>query len=208
MSNKTLKIATLALAGGLFAAPAFAQVGLGVKGGVNFSKATFKQGDETAEGIDYGMGFMGGLGLSMDAGPIGVLVDVLWAQRGFDTSIGDVDVKSRYSTVYVPVQAKFSLIPMFYLSAGGYYSMAFGDVKTKATSDGNSISTTTSLEDAGFKSSDYGLVGGLGVEFPLGGMSFTAEARYNYGLANLAKDPPDDYSVKGQAIDVLVGLKF
>ena len=51
-------------------------------------------------------------------------------------------------------------------------------------------------------------VGGAGILFKLGVVGLSVEGRYNYGLANLFKDPLEGESMKNRSVMALVGIKF
>lgn len=148
MFSWKLALATTVLSLGL-AGQAQAMVGVGLKGGLGMSKSS------GGSGSSYGMGYLGGLSFDFGMGPITLGADVLYAARTFGATGGSV----KLNQVHVPVQAKFNLAPMVFLSAGGYYAMALSD---------------------GF-ANDYGAVGGLGVSF--GGI--TVEGRYNRSFGDL-----------------------
>jgi hypothetical protein len=210
MLNKSLKIAILALVG-ITALPANAMVSFAVKGGASLSTAAIKDsGGDSIDGLSYGMGYMGGVGLDVGMGPIGIMADFLYAKRTIkfelDTPIGTIEGSQAITQLFIPVQAKFSIIPMLFVSGGGYYSMGLGEIKT-FDKDGDETSSE-SYKDAGTSSSDYGLVAGLGVALPLMATTLTLEARYNYGLSNMDSDPSGDAGTFGRSIDILAGVTF
>jgi hypothetical protein len=59
-----------------------------------------------------------------------------------------------------------------------------------------------------FQRYDYGVVGGLGLAFKLPGLSLSVEGRYNFGLANIIKDPFEGETAKNRSIMALVGIGF
>jgi hypothetical protein len=103
-----------------------------------------------------------------------------------DTTTGDV---TQTHAIQVPVLLRFYLHPMISIGFGGYWAHASSD----ATSQG-------------YKSSDYGLVGGAAVRFPLTqAMRLLVDVRYNDGLANVSTG---DATIKNRDIQALVGFQF
>jgi len=61
--------------------------------------------------------------------------------------------------------------------------------------------------DDGPRKFDFGLVGGVGVAYPVGNLRIFAEARYHFGLLNLFKQTgSDDVKVYNRAASVSVGV--
>jgi hypothetical protein len=56
------------------------------------------------------------------------------------------------------------------------------------------------------KSSDFGLVFGVGVELGSGPGAFLADLRYDYGIADI-NDTGDDISNKNRSIQLLIGYR-
>lgn len=190
--------------GGLFAVaalsavPAHAIVSVGLKGGLTY---TTTSNDPAITGIGYGMGYLGGLGLKFGAGPIGFLVDGLYAVRKVKASgsIGDVSIDGTtgITSIYIPAQLNFGMGPIM-LTAGGYYAMGIGNVKTCALT----VCSSATYAASNMSSSDYGIVAGLGIKMA----KFSIEGRYNFGLANLST--VDGQTSNLRAIDVLLGFWF
>lgn len=192
-----LKIGSILCLGAMLSAPAHALVGFGIKGGVNLNNASYSVGGTAVDNsFKSGMGFMGGLGIEAGMGPIGLLVDVLYAQRKyvFGSAFGSsADGYITAPSIYIPVQAKFSLMPMFAFTAGGYYSLAIGKSKTYSAA-GNELTS----EDG---DPDFGAVAGISLNLAM----LSIEARYNLGLKNQDTDPD---SLKLNSIDLLIGYMF
>jgi len=203
-----LRYSALALIGAFSANSAQALVSVGIKGGINLNSIsqTNSAGASVSNYAEQGMGYEGGLGVDIGMGPIGVLVDVLYAHRsvGFGsgaTLLNGAEVS--FNSLLVPVQARFSIIPMLSLTGGLYYSMVLGD-GTLTTASG----AESTIEFADSAKSDFGAVAGVGVSLPLGVTTLTLEARYLYGLKNTADAPTGDEASKNRAIEVLAGFTF
>jgi hypothetical protein len=183
---------------------ASAQVSFGVKGGlgVSMDRTSDPQGSVPA------IGFMGGPSAALDVGPIGVMADVLFAvsksRVGLDSNnFQEVGMKS----FLIPVQAKFSLIPLLAITGGAYWSYAVGNVTQRQVIGGQETQNQSiSYQNAGYKKSSLGAVGGLEVALPLGVTTLTAEARLRWGFSNLIDSTTT--SLKTRAIDILVGCTF
>ncbi|MEO5667037.1 MAG: outer membrane beta-barrel protein [Bdellovibrionota bacterium] len=205
-----IKTSLVAVVGILSASPAHALVGFSLKAGTNLNSfsGSNSSGNSIANYSNVGMGYMGGLGVDIGVGPIGVLVDVLYAARAYKFGIGaDVSLINhtlKLPSIYIPIQARFSIIPLLSLTGGVYYSMLLSDSGNVYDSSG----TKTGTVDMSGHKNDFGAVAGLGVNLPLGVTTLSLEARYNYGFTNLAANPTGDESMKNRAIDVLVGMTF
>lgn len=206
-----LKFSCLALAGIFATGTAQAQelASFGVKLGLGFNSqsANTTSGSSVNNYSSSSMGFLFGPSADIGLGPVGVLVDVLWARRGvsYDTGSGTLnDTSVKLNNLYIPVQARFSVLPLLRLTAGGFWSLALGG-GTQYDSQGNKI---RSIVLADSQKMDFGLVGGLGVSVPLAVVSLTLEARYNFGLKNQAVDPVGDQSINNRSFDILAGVTF
>jgi|GEM_PF-1454678 len=187
-----LRLATFALA----TAPGWASAGLnpisyGFKAGIT-STGTNQAGTSS------GLGYMAGIGLDIGAGPLGVMADIYYAKR----KISDVDGDLSLTQIFVPVQARYSLIPMLQVTGGGYYASGIGDVTFSDAS--NSVSQ--SYADAGLRRTDYGLTAGLGFSLPIGVGSLVLEARYNWGLADISGI--EGTTINTRSVDFVAGILY
>jgi hypothetical protein len=108
-----------------------------------------------------------------------------------DTTLG---VVTTLPAIQVPVLLRWYLNPMFSIGVGGYY----------ADGQGNNYAASN------LKTSDYGLVGSVGLRFPMTMTTrFLVDVRYDYGLTNVYTDPNstgDTY--KNRDLQALVGFQF
>jgi len=139
---------------------AFAQFGLGIKGGVNFANLSL---DEANSRTGYLFGAFAHVPISEN---IGIQPEVLFSSQGAD--IDDTDVNLTY--VNVPVLLRLKLIEVLNVHFGPQFGFA-----TKAEADDEDI-----LDN--IKNSDISLAFGAGVNLPLG---LEAGARYNLGLSDI-----------------------
>jgi hypothetical protein len=203
-----LKLSCLAAAGLWMGTPAQAAVGFSLKGGLNFNSMSVTNSDGTSNDNFYsrGVGYMAGVGLDYDLGPVGIIADVFYARRSLKLASGagaDAGSSLKSNNLYIPVQARFSVMPMLQLSAGAYYSTMLGNGRLVPPS-GPSVEVAFESE----MRSDIGLVGGVGVAIPVGVSSMTLEARYNWGLKNQAPAPLGDAAIRSRSMDLLAGFKF
>jgi hypothetical protein len=158
-------------------------------------------GAAATSNIEKKFGFGGGLGLSFPLSMRAALeVDGIYLGRKFSTTGSTVDTSLTY--LQIPVLARLHLSRFLSLGVGGYYATALGDVKS-------STGETATYESIGYSKTDYGLVGALGLNAPLGhATSLFAEGRYAFGLKDVDLDTTDTHRLKWRDIQVLVGLRF
>jgi hypothetical protein len=178
--------------------------GVGLKGGFALSKFTTNE----TEAPDF-MNLpapVGGLFFSFGLGPLSIQPEILYARMGAKAEMEGAVLKYQLDYVYAPVLLKMKVIPAGpvrpVIFAGGYYSYLL-NAKGVLTYEGGSEEGDV---DDMFKKSDYGVVGGVGLEFKLPGILFTIEGRYNYGLANIASG--EGAEGKNSSMMALVGLAF
>jgi hypothetical protein len=120
----------------------------------------------------------------------------------------DNSLEIRQEYIQVPVLIKLNIIPAGpirpFLCGGGYGAYLLKSQGVMTIDGVESKETLTS----DYERFDYGLVGGAGIAFKLVGLSLSLEGRYNYGLANLIKDPAAGDSMENQSWMGLVGIKF
>jgi hypothetical protein len=91
----------------------------------------------------------------------------------------------------IPVQLRVWANRMIGVGVGGYYAVG-------ATGD--------ALKALELQGHDYGLIGSLGVNLPLGAIGFLIEGRYQYGIANVAA--PGNLSRHWRGAQILAGFRF
>ena len=184
--------------------PQSLSAGFGLKGGYALSKFS-----STATDAPDFMNLpapVGGFFFSLGLGPLAIQPEVLYVRMGAKTEAEGLALEYRLDYIQVPVLFKMSVIPAGpvrpIIYAGGYGSFML-NAKGVMTFEG-----TTEEADLGdmFKSSDFGLVGGVGLEFKLPGIMISVEGRYNYGLANIAEGEGGEG--KNRSIMALVGIGF
>ncbi len=173
------KLACFVLLFVLSAAPATAQT-IGFKIGPTFSKLDIEDDvNDVADGLTSfgGGGFIrfGMAGLSLQA-------EVLAITKGTEVEdvFGDEDVSFEVTYVEIPVTAMFSLGRGPYLFAGPFIGF-----EVSCTGSFGTLSGECDENDGDRNEMDFGVTGGLGIQFPLGPGSLLLEGRYAHGLANL-----------------------
>lgn len=178
---RTTRMVSAALAGlaflAVFPPHAEAQQGLqlGFRGGVSVASASF----DTEETFDKSnrTGFVGGVFLNYDAGPLGFQVAGQYSQKGVDLDLGNAIEEFSLSYLEIPAVVKLG-IPLGIIKPSVFGGAALG-FNTGCDSDG---------DDCGdeFKSTDFSGIAGADVAIYLGSISLWADGRYHFGLSNVS----------------------
>jgi len=146
-----------------------------------------------------GLGYAGGLLLHFPFGAkshFGIEVGGLYlTHSGTETFTGDTgSVKFTFPYAVLPVMLSYNFSRHVSIRAGGYYAIAIGNITTSST-DPNVASGSQTFSQGTVATTDYGIVGGLGVD--LGGpkFGFRIDALCVMGLANVdtSSTPTDKY---------------
>jgi hypothetical protein len=156
--------------------------------------------------LDY---FAGGIYFEGGLGFISIQPEILYVRTGGVYEVDEANsLEFRHQYIQVPVLLKLNIIPAGpirpFLCAGGYGAYL---IKSEGVLEVEGVSDTEDLT-SDYERFDYGLVGGAGIAFKLLGLSLSFEGRYNYGLANLLKDPAAGDSMKNECWMALVGFSF
>lgn len=187
----------------LMSAPSFAW-DLGVVGGLNMSSPSIEQGN-TSVSIDGKSAMSYGVLISQSMPAlVSFEVGALYVTRKFGVDVGGTSVSMTMKGVQIPVMARFKVLPMVTLGAGGFYNLGLG----KVTEESGSTSQDRDYSDEKIKKSDYGLVGGIQLKVPvLPSLDVVGDARYLLGLANV-NDESNGGSIKYHDFQVLGGVAF
>lgn len=206
MRRSPLVVSTLALAASLaFAGAAQAQTPIhyGIVAGLNFASMGGDIGDELDESR---LGFMAGGAVEFGLSPaFSIRPELAYTQKGAKVSDGDDELRIKSSYVELPVLAKYT-IPMQgtvrpHLIAGP--AIAFNaSCKLEVEIGGTEDSTDCEDEGLEFKSVDFGMVFGAGVDIN----AFSLGIRYDLGLT----DAPDDDTISGKnkVLSIVAGYTF
>lgn len=182
--------------------------GVGLKGGLAFSKFTIKPAGTFPFPIESLTAPVGGVYFSFGLGPVALETDIFYARMGMKGTFEGVTMEYHMDYIQVPMALKFKILPVGpirpFVFAGGYGSYL---LKARGVISSSEGSESGDVGDS-FQKYDYGLIGGAGVEFKLPGLTLSAEGRYNLGLANIIKDPGVDESAKNRSLMALVSIGF
>lgn len=183
----------------------------GIKGGFNLSKFYSME----PAGIDqkYLAGFQVGLFKGFSISPsVQVQPEIFYIQKGSKMTMMIDTVEAIYkikiSYFEIPILLKFNIKPDTsvnpYLIAGPY--VAF---RSKATATVEALGQTEKedIKDQ-VKSTDFGIIGGAGLEFKVGDMPkcILVEIRYELGLADIDKGASSKAKNSSIVFNVGVGL--
>ncbi|MBN1212907.1 MAG: PorT family protein [candidate division Zixibacteria bacterium] len=202
----------------LFAISGFAQTegtGLtakGIKLGVNLSKATGGDVDES----DMKLGFGGGAFVEYSFNPqFAVQPELLFMMKGDKVTVGDKDYKNKLTYIEVPVLLKFKPTMEGNFKPVIFAGPAIGLLMSAKSWDIDTTQTPPVIEDDvdvkdNMKSIDFGIAFGAGFMYMMqNGGGITFDVRYTMGLAKVPDpeegDAPD---MKNTNISFMVGYSF
>jgi len=208
-------------------------VGKGIKGGLTLVKFLGDDVDLSdpfdggpAVSPDFRTGFaVGGYLVVAVASNVSVQPEVLFIRKGAKyKGSGDLYIEELGGTVTADWEATLTFdyveIPvLFRITAGSgsdtrpYFlagpAIAFktsSKEKAKVSAMGQSVELEEDI-DEGVKSTDFGVLFGAGLEFPLGSATGLVEARYELGLTSL-DDTSDEVDIKNGGFQFLAGFGF
>ncbi len=217
MKKQFLKISALSLFAMIFSLSAFAQESdrvwsIGPEVGVNFSKL-----GRDADDSDYKAGLLaGGFVTYSIRNTYGFTVKVLYSQKGAaysDEFLGeDIDFKTRLNYIEIPVLARVffnregTIRPNVFLGPTfGFMTGAQIKVDDEDYENYEDVFDVNDYKDV-YNTFDLGLAAGLGLNIKVGDeMYFIIDARYTYGLSDIAKGGSE---TNNQAVAVSAGLSF
>lgn len=209
--NKMKKVILSAIAVMAFGFANAQDVKYGLKGGLNISNFT---GDTDGANLKSRAGFnVGGFVEIKLSEKFSIQPELLYSTQGTKiANIGDYlddefftgDINFNLSYINVPVMFKYYVAEKFSIEAGpqiGFLTSA----KTKTKLDGFSQTVEDDVKDS-FESIDFGLNFGAGYDFT---EHFAIGARYNLGLANIAKtEAGDDTKLHNSVFSFSAAYKF
>jgi hypothetical protein len=162
----------------------------GIKGGLNASNLYIDNVDDQNTRFGFNVGLYGQV-LSSDL--FALQLELLYSTKGSKAQYGGfVNQEIKYNLNYLdlPVLAVFKVGKIIEIHAGGYASYLLN----AEVAYSGFVNTVDKINRDNLKSFDYGLSGGLGVNFG----SVQVGARYNYGLVEIA-DSNSAKSILGSA---------
>lgn len=210
----------LVLAGlvSLFAAPAAMAMSISLVGVGNLGMPS-NAGANTADswtGLSGKMGYGGGALIDLPLAPrFGLEIGAIYRPGSFAadaTNFGGASGATytiAYNTLEVPVTFRIWLHRVFFITAGGYAASMMGP--PTATSSDGTTPTASGWGDLNQNTLSYGVVGGAGLNIPLGGsVALRVEGRYEMQLSNSFNSTVTTLdstgSFKYNAAEFLVGL--
>ncbi|MEO8665299.1 MAG: porin family protein [Ignavibacteria bacterium] len=163
------------------------------------------------------VGFMGGLATQYNISPtVSLKLGVAYERKGADleANISGTTIKGMINTDYVSIPLLLKVHfgtgkkVRFFVNAGPYLGILLAN-KTKIDAYGTFPETETDTKDS-TKSTDFGLAGGLGVQFLVGtNMGFTIEARDNFGLTNINDSKETTITeIKNNTAQLILGFQW
>lgn len=180
-------------------------------------------------------GLVGGIGFKTGR-QVGVEVDIMYVQKGikFDgdnadangVGVLDFEFSLVINQISIPLLLRFKFLPRTspYILFGGaisYILSATADYIWSIEDESDSGSQDLFEDDAGedpeiLNRLDYSIIGGAGIELPLGPIHIYFEGRYIYGLANILHKTqrggdilgPDENWMKLKTILIMAGIGF
>jgi hypothetical protein len=182
----------------------------GIKGGVNIANVDITTSDLTIS-PKRRTGAVGGVFAGVDVnGKGGVIVEVLFSQRGTRAEFEDegFQITDTFDIDYIEIPVlgrgtfKASDDVMVHLFAGPSFAFRVRDDERVEI---NGVDVTDESEPTELKAADVGLAVGITLDI----RRFLIEGRYTYGFTNI-NDTPDeaDLKVKNRTVSVTVGFRF
>ncbi len=201
----------LLVCGVLVAGPASAQMGFGIKAGLNLADISDLETIDTIDELEQESksGFVGGIHLKFPMGPFKLQVEGLYSVKGAKgntrSSLGTKPWETKLTYIEVPLLLKYEfptpvLKPFFYGGASAAFLMTAEKRNERIDSDW--VEITDDLN-----SIDYGWLvgGGIGV------FGITLEARYTQGISELSDTKSGDITIddaKNKTWAVMAGIDF
>ncbi len=157
------------------------QIGIGLKGGLNFASLNGVTSPSAA--FSNSTGYHAGAYFLFKFTKIGIQPEIIFSKQGHSFKTGTTNYTDNIDYINIPVMLKLYLAGGFNLQAGpqfGFVSKATGNVINTATG------TITSGQDikSFLQTTDVSVGVGLGWDLPFG---LNLGARYNIGVADINK---------------------
>jgi len=197
--SRRFVVGGVVLAVAMCSTPAWAQVGGGIKVGVNL--ATISGFNDTDDSTSERTGLVAGGFLTVGLVPlIAIQPEVLFSMQGSKLHFGSTgvstDATAKLDYLQVPVLLRIGNSGKDSASLYGVVGPTFGILMRAKQDD-------VDIKDQ-LKNADTGVVVGAGVSLS----RFFAEGRYTYGLTDLNKVEEPSGANRNRVISVLVGLAF
>ena len=192
--------------------PAAAQMGFGIKGGLNFAELSDVETVDTLDKLESESktDFVGGAYLKFPLGALRLQIEGLYSLKGGEgqysnNGLGSAPWETQLTYLEIPVLLKYefptsTLKPFLY--GGGSVAFLMKAEKRNQTVDSDWVDIKDDLN-----STDYGLVVGAGIEL----LGLTLEGRYTHGLADTVDQKSGDLQVdeaKNKTWSIMAGIDF
>ncbi len=205
-----MKTCMAALAALAVATPLAAQTSFGVRGGMTYSTLVASP-DEPGVDVSYLTGIHLGIVASMGSGGPGLLLSAAYAQRGALLASDDFGqgFEATVDLAYLDVGA-FGRIPIGsgpYLFAGPTLGLRL-ECSTTYTAEGVNVSVDCGgAEEADpYRAFDFGVSGGAGMSFGVGGLGVVVEALYGFGILDIVDDDSAEDTVTNRGLTIRAGV--
>lgn len=206
---KKLIIAVVAAVALTALVPLSLEAGVGLKGGMTWSSLSLA----STEPIPFTFGnlqyYAGGVFFDIGLGFVSIQPEFLYIRMGGLYEVDELNsLEFRHQYIQAPLLLRFNILPAGpirpFICAGGYGAYL---LKSEGVMEiDGTVEKTDVTSD--YQRFDYGVVGSAGILFKLGFIGLSIEGRYNYGLANMLKNPAAGDSMKNRSLMALVGIKF
>ena len=186
-----------------------AQTRIAAKAGVSFANMSL---DPDLEGGDKQslLGFAGGghVQIPIGSGAVSVQPELLYIRKGFEFEESGATAKFQADYAEIPILLRYDIPAqsvMPFVMAGPYVAFE-ASCKLIGEDEGVTIDTDcdSTLGDTETESTDFGILFGGGIAFPVGPGALFFDARYGLGLTDISADPDED--AKHRAGAVMVGF--
>lgn len=178
--------------------------GMGIKGGLNLSNLYVDDVDDENARVGFHVGVYGQI---VSTETFAIQPELLYTTKGSESEwngLIDQTVKFNLNYLELPVLAVFKLGESAEIHIGPYFSYLLG---ANIDTEGDLGGTNEELDRDNFKSFDFGLSGGFGLNFG----AVQIGARYNYGLSEIADSDAADLllgDAKNSCAQVYVALNL
>ncbi|MBC7920551.1 MAG: PorT family protein [Ferruginibacter sp.] len=212
-SASLLVLMFLTMAGTAVAQSEETDLKFGVKGGLNISQLYVDQPDAEDENVK--LGIHAGLFLKAPLSDFfAIQPELLFSSQGAKVTyrgsgllgIQSGEVRFNLNYIQLPILASITAGPLHF-QAGPYISYLVS-ANVKDLKDDGTVAGSREVDESDFRTFDYGLAGGLGVDV----QGFQLGARYNYGLQEIGDS--DSFvgeltrNSKNSVIQLYIGLGF
>ena len=181
------------------AAPAAAQIGYGIKAGVNVSNLTFESDDDVPTSARIGA-LAGVFATIPIGGRLSVQPEAIYTAKG--ASLDDAGLASDYLVDYleVPLLVRLRLTRGIYVAAGPTVALRLR--ARSRTPFGGSTEEIDLTDDV--ESFEAGVAAAGGLEW----RRWVVDVRYTHGLTDVDADTSDTVAIRNRTVSVAAGIRF